>query len=313
MSNRSVGRGIAVPLAPVVTVSAIGEEVACEVVRAVQDALARNEGDNRRTLKLTKEFLRSNPPEFLGEARSLEAESWLEQITKTLDMLRVEDEGLRVSLATFLLKGDANYWWKYVKGIVGATWVAFTDAFLAKYFPHSAREEERRCYEFERRLRDDIREKVVRSKWKNYYDLVEVVVHAEVMVSSVGQARRKATSVTPTVHKHPRLSKRWRRAHAHSQTRSLFSSGVSSSSVGGSSEVQAPNWIQSWEAIVCFDCGQRGHARRFFPLDLFGVSKSSRSLSHQSSRGCYRYQTRRGQASEASRESTFKPAQYYHP
>ncbi|XP_028114607.1 uncharacterized protein LOC114312571 [Camellia sinensis] len=199
---------MAVPLAPIVTASAVGKEVAREVVIAVQDALACNEGDNGRTLKLTKGFFRSNPPEFLGEARPLEAESWLEQITKTLDILRVEDEGLRVSLATFQLKGAANYWWKYVKGTVGTTWVAFTEAFLAKYFSHSARErlreqfvelcqgatplaqferrftslsrfvpelvstEERRCYEFERWLRDDIQEKVVESKWKNYFDPV---------------------------------------------------------------------------------------------------------------------------------------------
>ncbi|XP_028085440.1 uncharacterized protein LOC114286473 [Camellia sinensis] len=145
-------------------------------------------------------------------------------------MLRVEDEGLRVSLATFLLQGNANYWQKYTKGTIGATWVAFTEAFLAKYFPLSTRErlgeqfvelrqdvtplaqfemrftslsrfapklvatEERRCYEFERWLRDDIREKVVRSKWKNHYDLVKAATHAEVVVSSMGRAREEATS-----------------------------------------------------------------------------------------------------------------------
>lgn len=246
MSSRGVGRDTAVPLPSAVAASAVSEEFAREVVRAVQGALARNEEDNRRILKLTKEFLRSNPPEFLGEARPLEAESWLEQITKTLDMLRVKDEGLRISLATFQLKGDANYWLKYVKGTIDATWIAFTEAFLAKYFPPSALErlrkqfvelrqdaallaqfemrftslsrfapelvatEERRCYEFEGRLRDDIREKVARSMWKNYFALVEAAAHVEAMVSSVGRVREEATLVTPTVHKHPKLSKRWR-------------------------------------------------------------------------------------------------------
>lgn len=78
MGNRSVGRGMAVPLAPVVSASTVGEEVAREAVRAVQDALARNERDNGRTLKLIKEFLHSNPLEFWGDARPLEVESWLE-------------------------------------------------------------------------------------------------------------------------------------------------------------------------------------------------------------------------------------------
>ncbi|XP_028102191.1 uncharacterized protein LOC114301429 [Camellia sinensis] len=207
---------MAVALAPVVAASSVGEEVTHEVVRAVQDALARNEGDNGRTLKLTKEFLRSNPPEFLREERPLEVESWLEQITKTLAMLRVEDEGLRVSLATFQLKESANYWWKYVKGTVGATRVAFTEAFLAKNFPLSAQErlreqfvelrqdaihlaqfemrftstsrfapelvatEEHHCYEFKRRLRNGIREKVVGSMWRNYFSLVQAAAHVEV-------------------------------------------------------------------------------------------------------------------------------------
>ncbi|XP_028121082.1 receptor-like protein 43 [Camellia sinensis] len=99
MGSRSVNKGTMVPLAPIVVASAVREKVAREIVRAMQGALARNEGDNGRTLKLTKKFLPSNPPEFLGEAKPLEAESWLEQITKTLDLLRVENEGLRISLA----------------------------------------------------------------------------------------------------------------------------------------------------------------------------------------------------------------------
>lgn len=54
-------------------------------------------------------------------------------------MLKVEDEGLSISLASFQLKGDARYWWKYAKNTVGNTWVPFTEAFLAKYFPSFAR------------------------------------------------------------------------------------------------------------------------------------------------------------------------------
>lgn len=108
LSSRSVGRGTAVPLAPAVAASAVGEDVAREIVRKVQDALACTEGGSGYALKLTKEFFRSGLPEFVGEAKPLEAESWLEQITKTLDMLRVEEEELRVSLATFQLKGDCE-------------------------------------------------------------------------------------------------------------------------------------------------------------------------------------------------------------
>ncbi|XP_028103744.1 uncharacterized protein LOC114302865 [Camellia sinensis] len=262
-------------------------------------------------------------------------------------MLRVEDEGLRVSLATFQLTGDANYWWKYVKGTVGATWVVFTKAFLAKYFPSSARErlreqfvelrqgvislaqfemrftslsrfapelvatEEHRCYEFERQLRDDIQEKVVGSMWKNYFALVEAAAHVEAMVSSVGRVREEAISVTPTVHKHSRLSKRWRRAHTHSQSQSLSLSRVSDLSFAGPSEVWAPSQVQNWETTVCFDCGQQGHVRRFFSFrtSSLEVSEPSQTLSHQPNQGRYQYQTRRGQASRTLQRSACQSAQ----
>ncbi|XP_028103950.1 1-aminocyclopropane-1-carboxylate oxidase homolog 4-like, partial [Camellia sinensis] len=98
VGNRSASKGTTVPLATVVAASIVAEEVVCEIVNAVQDDLACNEGDNGHTLKLIKEFLCSNPPQFVGEAKLLEAEDWLEQITKTLDRLRVEDEELRISL-----------------------------------------------------------------------------------------------------------------------------------------------------------------------------------------------------------------------
>ena len=74
LSNRSAGRGTPVPLATAVAASAVGEDVAREIVRAVQDALARIEGGRGHALKLTEEFFRSGPPEFVGEARPLEAE-----------------------------------------------------------------------------------------------------------------------------------------------------------------------------------------------------------------------------------------------
>ncbi|KAF5934439.1 hypothetical protein HYC85_030610 [Camellia sinensis] len=343
LSSRSAGRGTAVPLAPAVAASAVGEDVAREIVRAVQDALARTEGGSGHALKLTKEFFRSGTPEFVGEAKPLEAESWLEQITKTLDMLRVEDEELRVSLATFQLKSDASYWWKYAKNNVGSTWVAFTEAFLAKYFPPSARErlrdqflelrqddtpvaqfemrfasllrfaselvatEERRCFEFERRLCFDIREKVAGSFWKDYYNLVEAAAHVEAMVVNDDGVKEETVSVSPTVPKRSRLSKGCRRKHAQSRAGSFSSPGVSDSSVGRSGEVQVSDQSQSRGSGGCFTCGQLGHGRRFCPLRVSssGVSKPSQTQLYPSSQGRYRYQKRSGQASGASRGATY--------
>ena len=51
---------------------------------------------------LKREFFRSNPDEFVGDPKEpLKADEWLEQTTKTFEMLGIEDEGLKVTLASF--------------------------------------------------------------------------------------------------------------------------------------------------------------------------------------------------------------------
>ena len=44
-------------------------------------------------------------------------------------MLGIKDDQLRVTLASFKLKGDACQWWKYVRGRIGVTWEAFVRFF----------------------------------------------------------------------------------------------------------------------------------------------------------------------------------------
>ena len=48
-----------------------------------------------------REFYRLNPPIFSGETNSLIAEDWLEQITKVLEGMPMEDDTIKVHLATF--------------------------------------------------------------------------------------------------------------------------------------------------------------------------------------------------------------------
>ena len=51
---------------------------------------------------LKGEFFWSNPDEFVGDPKEpLKADDWLEQIEKTLEMLGIEDEALKVTLASF--------------------------------------------------------------------------------------------------------------------------------------------------------------------------------------------------------------------
>ncbi|THG17544.1 hypothetical protein TEA_011456 [Camellia sinensis var. sinensis] len=67
------------------------------------------------------------------------ADEWLEQMSKTFEMLGIEDGALKVTLASFQLKGDAGQWWKYEKARVGGTWEAFVNAFQERFLSAAAR------------------------------------------------------------------------------------------------------------------------------------------------------------------------------
>ena len=63
-----------------------------------QATVAPNLSETSFTLR---EFYKFNPPVFSGETDPLIAEDWLEQITQILDSMPVEDETVRIRLATF--------------------------------------------------------------------------------------------------------------------------------------------------------------------------------------------------------------------
>ncbi|XP_028108053.1 uncharacterized protein LOC114306930 [Camellia sinensis] len=179
-----------------------------------------------RVLFLKKEFFHSNPVEFLGGAKPLKADERLKQITKSFEILDIRDGELRVALASYQLKGDISQWWKYGKGQIEHTWEVFTYAFQKKYLPPTVREclrrefeeleqsdstvvefeatftslsrfapdlvatEERRCLEFEKRLRLGILIKVMGNMIQDYDRLVESVAHVEIMLEGEETKRR---------------------------------------------------------------------------------------------------------------------------
>ncbi|XP_074374582.1 uncharacterized protein LOC141714991 [Apium graveolens] len=84
-----------------------------------------------------KSFKSVKPPEFHGVADPVQARAWLKEVEKTFERIGTE-EAHKTNFATYLLKGEANYWWEAKKnmepqGIV--TWERFTELFLKKYVP----------------------------------------------------------------------------------------------------------------------------------------------------------------------------------
>ena len=65
-------------------------------------------------VRLIKDFEALIPLVFRGGINFLEVKHWLKEVKKILDVLEVPKEW-RVSLASFMLRNEADSWWDMVK------------------------------------------------------------------------------------------------------------------------------------------------------------------------------------------------------
>ncbi|XP_057443800.1 uncharacterized protein LOC130735949 [Lotus japonicus] len=91
------------------------------------------------------DFNLQGPPKFQGEVEPEKADLWIQEMEKIFEALNSPDAE-KVNLATFMLKGDAEYCWRSAKQLMTAnhvaiTWESFKRAFMEKYFPETARED----------------------------------------------------------------------------------------------------------------------------------------------------------------------------
>lgn len=90
-----------------------------------------------------KDFKAVGPPEFRGSRDPMEAQIWIEEIEKVFEVTRVAEEQ-KTTFATFMLKGEANYWWKINKNREGGgsvTWTRFKELFFENYFSENMQEQ----------------------------------------------------------------------------------------------------------------------------------------------------------------------------
>ena len=95
------------------------------------------QGPNTATQSAFRAFKSLKPPEFQGSADPIEARAWIKEMEKAFEILGIE-EAQKTVFATYLLKGEANYWWESKKNLETTaiiTWTRFTTLFLEKYFP----------------------------------------------------------------------------------------------------------------------------------------------------------------------------------
>ena len=89
-------------------------------------------------------FRKLNPPTFKGNTTARVAESWLRQIKRLLETMKIQSEQDKVALAMIQMIDEADYWWGMVWGsrnVEEMNWAQFEELFLEKYFPEPVQQE----------------------------------------------------------------------------------------------------------------------------------------------------------------------------
>ncbi|GMP33520.1 hypothetical protein CsSME_00006804 [Camellia sinensis var. sinensis] len=120
---------------------------------------------------------------------------------------------------------------------------------LSRFAPELVETEDLRCFEFESKLRDDIRVRIAGSWHKRYRALVEAAAHVEAAVLAMGQSGEEAISATPVTQGVGRPYKRQRVLNSQQGGRARTALPVSDLGSGESKQ----------RGIICFRCGLLGH------------------------------------------------------
>ncbi|GFZ14638.1 hypothetical protein Acr_24g0008280 [Actinidia rufa] len=126
-----------------------------------------------------KEFRKMNPPSFDGLGDPVVAGHWLSQIRKIFDTVRITEDDMKVSFASYQLVGEANEWWESVKETKGVdhgmSWADFESTFEDQYFPEAYRDELRE--QFEKLVQGDMT--VSDQRIRNFSDLLDCARRVE--------------------------------------------------------------------------------------------------------------------------------------
>ncbi|XP_057492420.1 uncharacterized protein LOC130778017 [Actinidia eriantha] len=169
-TQQGVGRGNPTPVVSEAHSGAGGRETAPDVpvipsqfAREVAAAMLEMERTRHEEIRIQreatsarfregmKEFRKMNPPSFDGLGDPVAAGHWLSQIHKIFDTVRITEDDMKVSFASYQLVGEANEWWESIKEAKGVdrgmTWADFESTFEDQYFPEAYRDELREQFE----------------------------------------------------------------------------------------------------------------------------------------------------------------------
>ncbi|KAI5425890.1 hypothetical protein KIW84_031641 [Lathyrus oleraceus] len=155
------------------------------VIRAQREALRDQGAEATAVVRELPDFNRQNPPKFKGEHDPDNADLLIQEIKIFFEMLHCTD-AKKVEYATFLLRAEAESWWRGAKQLMESNnaaldWATFKNKFVDKYFPstkyflyfHDHVDENYKCERFEQGLRCEIKESVEPLEIRQFQVLVE--------------------------------------------------------------------------------------------------------------------------------------------
>ncbi|GAU25114.1 hypothetical protein TSUD_274030 [Trifolium subterraneum] len=103
------------------------------------NVLARGDSPARDGEKRLERFLKHKPSFFTGGFNPDEAVKWVEEVEIIFNVMECAEEN-KLTLGTYVLREEANQWWKCAKLRLGErrvviTWEMFKREFFTKYFP----------------------------------------------------------------------------------------------------------------------------------------------------------------------------------
>ncbi|GAU43834.1 hypothetical protein TSUD_371130 [Trifolium subterraneum] len=110
-----------------------------ESLATLTHLLARGDDPARDGEKRLDRFLKHKPSFFVGGFNPDGAVKWVEEVEIIFDAMECANEN-KLTLGTYMLREEANQWWKNAKlrignGGVAITWEVFKREFFNKYFP----------------------------------------------------------------------------------------------------------------------------------------------------------------------------------
>ena len=83
-------------------------------VATVAIAQASAVGDKGGPSNLQR-FIAHHPPTFIRGGDPVVANYWFRQVERILEAIEITFNAMRIRLATFLLEGESQIWWDWVK------------------------------------------------------------------------------------------------------------------------------------------------------------------------------------------------------